>query len=300
MSKVTSPYYPPRARWYAPVFYFLGGVQRTVALDRIHLPPSVTWLGLCKCFLIPGFGFYLRGPRILGKTMTGVVALLFLIFIVWLGYPIANIAFGLMVSVHVSGVVYYCDSFLREWQFQWRILFTIATLMAVGFLIYSPLRNAIQNHLLMPMKIGGRVVVLVKSFAADKIQRGDWVGYMMSGYRFSNHMGNGIWGDNVKGFGPVLAVAGDNVQFSTNSFSINGITQPRLAHMPQSGSLVVAQNYWFIWPTLNQSGNWNPSENDLSRAMLELANVPESQLAGKPSIHWRPLKHWFWRKQTLP
>jgi hypothetical protein len=296
MSKVTSPYYPPRARWYSPVFYFFAAAQRSMALDRISLPPSVTWRGIGASFLIPGLGFYLRGPRILGKGMMGVCATLFLIFIIWLGYPIANVAFGLMVSTHVTGVVYYCDGFLRTWNFQWRIAFTVIILLAVGFLIYSPIRNTIQNHWLMPMRMGSRVVILVKS--ADKIQRGDWVSYIMPGYRFSNHMGNGIWGDSTMGFGPVLAVAGDNVQFSTNSFSVNGVAQPLLTDMPQSGSLIVAQNYWFIWPTLKQSGNWNPSENDLSRAMLELANVSESQLGDKPSMHWKPLKHWFLRKQT--
>jgi hypothetical protein len=298
MSKATSPYYPPRARWYASVFYLFGAVRRNIGLERIHLPPSITWPGLAACFLIPGFGFYLRGPRILGRAMMGVCALLFTIFIVWLGYPIANIACGLMVSTHVSGIAYYCDSFLRQWELQWRILFTVLALMAVGFLFYAPLRQAIQNHLLMPLRMGNRVVILVKSGTADKIQRGDWVGYMMPGYRFSNHMGNGILDDKTMGFGPVLAIGGDNVQFSTNSFSVNGVAHPPLPHMPQSGSLVVAQNYWFIWPILKQSGNWHPGEKELSDAMLELAAVPESQLTGKPPVHWRPLKYWFWRKQT--
>ncbi len=114
-------------------------------------------------------------------------------------------------------------------------------------------------------------------------------------------MGNGIWGgDNEMGFGPVLAVGGDNVQFSTNSLSVNSVAQPLLPHMPQSGSLVVAQNHWFIWPTLKQSGNWHPGEKELSDAMLELADVPENRLADDPPVHWKPLKHWFWRRQTLP
>ena len=133
MSKATSPYYPPRARWYSPAFYLLGAARRNVGLERIHLPPSVTWGGLCACFLIPGYGFYLRGPRLLGQAMFATCALLFLIFLVWLGYPVANLAFGLVVSIHVSGIGYYCDSFLRHWEFQWRIAFTVIALMAVGF-----------------------------------------------------------------------------------------------------------------------------------------------------------------------
>ena len=294
MSKVTSPYYPPRARWYAPVFYFFGSVRRTVALDRIHLPPSITWPGLFKCFLIPSYGFYLRGPRALGKNMMAICALLFLIFIAWLGHSAANIAFGMIVSIHVSGIVYYCDSFLREWTFGWRILFTIATLIGVGFLIYSPLRSAIQNHWLMPVQMNGRVIILEKSVSAAQIHRGDWVGYTLSGYRFSNHMGNGLWGGSQLGLGPVLAVAGDRVEFTATNFLVNGTPETPWPHMPTSGTVTVAPNHWLIWPTVSISGNWNAGENNISGAMLEMSDVPESQFIGKP------LKHWFWRKQILP
>jgi hypothetical protein len=294
MSKVTSSYYPPRARWYAPVFYFFNAVQRRIALDRIHLPPSVTWLGLCGCFLVPGFGFYLRGPRILGRLIMSVSALLFMIFIVWLGYPFANIAFGLMVSAHVSGIVYYCDGFLRQWEFMSRIGFTILALVGVGFSFYAPLRGFIQDHWLMPVQMNGHVIILAKAVSPDNIHRGDYVGYMLSGYRFSNHMGNGVMGDTHLGLGPVLAVAGDHVEFSSTNLLVNGVPQPLLPQMPHSGSLDVAQHCWFIWPTLNISGNWTVGADQISGAMLQLANVSENQYVGKP------LKHWFRRKQILP
>ena len=52
------------------------------------------------------------------------------------------------------------------------------------------------------------------------------------------------------GFGPVLAVPGDRVEFSTKAFSVNGVPQPLLPHMPAGGKLVVPENHWFIWPNL--------------------------------------------------
>src|ERR1700749_1551028 len=112
MSKATSPYYPPRARWYAPFFYLTGPVRRGLFLDRICIPDSVKLRWLAVSFLIPGSGVYLRGPRMWGlAAMAGILLLLF-IFIVRLGYPFANLAFGLGVSIHVSSRVYYCNPML--------------------------------------------------------------------------------------------------------------------------------------------------------------------------------------------
>src|ERR1700722_4150994 len=124
MSKLASPYYPPRARWYAPAFYAVNTVRRTIAMDRIYLPGSISWPGLALSFLVPGSGFYFRGPRIWGFTVMAACALLFSIFIVWFGYPLANLAFGMMISAHVSGIVYYCSPLLQQWDFTVRLLFT--------------------------------------------------------------------------------------------------------------------------------------------------------------------------------
>jgi hypothetical protein len=86
-------------------------------------------------------------------------------------------------------------------------------------------------------------------------------------------------------------VAGDNVEFSTKGFFVNGVLRPSLPNMPSSGSFVVAQNQWFIWPSYSVSGHGY--ESRVSSIMLKLANVSEDQYAGKP------FKRWFWRKQNL-
>jgi hypothetical protein len=107
-------------------------------------------------------------------------------------------------------------------------------------------------------------------------------------------MGQGVLNRTSLGLGSVLATAGDRVEFSTNSFTVNGVPQPFLPHMPTSGNLVVAENHWFIWPNIAISGNWNVGEADISSAMLQMASVPEKQFVGKP------FKRWFWREQILP
>jgi hypothetical protein len=293
MSKVISPYYPPRARWYKPVFKVLDSTRIAIAMDRLHLPSSVRWGGLLGSFLVPGLGFYLRGPRLWGKIAWAASAVLLLIFIVWLGYPAGNYAIGLLISLHTSSFIYYCNPILNDMQLMMRLLFTIAVLIVFMMLFYSPLRNAVQNHWLMPLESQGHVIIVAK-VSASSVHRGEWVAYRTSGYYFSNHGGHGFLDINQIGLGPVLAVAGDRVEFSTNCFFVNGLSQPLLAHMTHSGMVVVPQGDWFIWPNLTAQRDWGVGEDNISSAMLELANVSESQYVGKP------LSHWFWRKQILP
>jgi hypothetical protein len=293
MSKATSPYYPPRARWYAPVFYVANMVRRGIAMDRIYLPGEVTWPGLALSFLVPGLGFYLRGPRIWGKTVMAGCALLFFLFIIGFGYPYANFAFGMIISAHVSGIVYYCAPILQEWELRTRLLFTVLVLAGVGLSIYLPSRAAIQNHWLMPLRVNGQGVVVQKLASPKAVKRGDWIAYRLPArsegvleedWRMFAHSGVGL--------GPVLAVANDQVVFSNNVVIVNGVAQPLLPHMPTYGAITVPENFWFIWPGYSINGRGD--ERRITSMMLQLANVPENEFIG------RPLKRWFWRKQVLP
>jgi len=63
MNRVASSYYPPRARWYSPLLLLAGGVRRHLALDRIRLPAGVPFFRAVGSLVVPGLGFYLRGPR---------------------------------------------------------------------------------------------------------------------------------------------------------------------------------------------------------------------------------------------
>ena len=118
MNQDTSPYYPRRARWYSPVFYLGLAACHRLALDRIRLPREITVGGIILGFLIPGLAIYIRGPRFWGKIALSACAFLFLLFIVWLGYPFANFAFGLMLSIHVTGFLYYCGPYCWSGHFR--------------------------------------------------------------------------------------------------------------------------------------------------------------------------------------
>lgn len=286
-----SEYYPPRARWYSLLFYMGTAVRRRLALDRIHLPREMTFGGLVAGFLVPGLAVHIRGPRLWGKAALLGCGLLFLSFMVWFGYPAGNFAFGLLLSIHTTGLVYYCSPLLQQEQLRSRLFFTLLILMALGLVIYLPVRNAILQHWLVPLRINGQVVVVQRQFSADAIRRGDWIAYRLPG--------GGGWGEGAvhvrsgMGLGPVLAMAGNRVEFSTNAFMVNGIPHPLLPHMPNAGGLTVPEKHWFIWPNVGISGHGNVGEDRISSAMLQMATVSREQFVGKP------FKRWLWRRQIL-
>ncbi|HEY5069169.1 MAG TPA: hypothetical protein VII37_05265 [Candidatus Acidoferrum sp.] len=296
MNKYTSTYYPRRARWYGRIFYWGTAIRNRIAMDRIRMPNEMTVGGLIGSFVIPGLAVYLRGPRLWGQAALLACAFLFLFFIVWLGYPFGNYALGMLLSIHATGFVYYCGPYLLEKEFMFRIGFTIAVLIALGLMIYTPIRGAIQNHWLTPLRVKNHVVIVEKFASARGIKPGDWVMYSLNEASTGDAHGEGgaVWVREGVGWGPVLAMAGDRVTFSTNSFAVNGIEQPHRLHMPTSGELVIPEKQWFIWPDLGISGHGNAGEANISAVMLSLATVPESQFVGKP------FKRWFWREQVLP
>jgi hypothetical protein len=287
-----SPYYPPRARWYSRFLSFGGAIRRRLALDRIRLPREMALIGLVAGFLVPGLAVYIRGPRLWGKAALVSCGLLFLSFIVWFGHPAGNFALGLLLSIHISGFVYYCRPLLLGASFRSRLLFTLLTMMALGLLIYLPIRNVILQRWLVPLRVRGNVVIVQRLGAPHDIKRGDWVMYSQNdGETGDAHRGGAVWVRAGFGCGPVLAVAGDRVEFSTNAFRVNGEARPLLPHMPNSGTLTVPEKHWFIWPDFDIYEHGNIGEANISATMLQMATVSQTQFIGKP------FKRWLWRRQ---
>lgn len=217
-----SPFYPPRARWYSAFFYLGNAVRRRLALDRLTLPREILVSGLVMGFLVPGLAVVLRGPRIWGRAAMMASALLAMFYIVWLGYPAGNFAFGLLLSVHSTGFVYYCNPLLAREPFHSRIGFTILVLLGMMLLLYWPARSFVQNHFFTPLRMHGQVVVVQRFLPKRAVQRGDWVAYSPDENDVGeNYHGGTVWLRSGLCFAPVLAVAGDTVTFSTNGFAIN-------------------------------------------------------------------------------
>jgi len=264
MSKPSSSFYPPRARWYGCIFYFGNAVRHLLALDRIRLPAEINFRELAGSFFIPGLAVYLRGPHRWGRMAMSGCALLFLIFIVWLGYPAANFAFGLLLSIHTTGLVYYCSPWLIHEPFRSRMFFTIGTMLALGLLFYLPLRSAIQNHWLMPLRMGDRVMVVSVGTRPELLKRGDW-----AAFRTSADGGSEI---NEVGFvlGPVLGLGGDRVE-----------------------SVAVPEKHWLMRAEFVRHYTHDPF-GTRSGIVQQMVIVSREDFVG------RPFNRWFFRKQILP
>jgi hypothetical protein len=126
-----------------------------------------------------------------------------------------------------------------------------------------------------------------------QLQRGDWV--MCSFWTQAAgdpHNGGAVRLQAGISCGPVLALAGDRVEFSASSFFVNGVAQPLRPHMPTDGEMVVPEKHWFVWPDLDISGHGEVGEERISALMLQSAAVSQADYVGKP------FKHWFWRRQV--
>ncbi|MCO5050996.1 MAG: S26 family signal peptidase [Verrucomicrobiae bacterium] len=283
-----SSYYPPRAKWYSPLFQLGNGLRRHAHLDRLQLPGDLTWGIIFKGLWWPGLALWVQGEKRIGRILMLGGALLAAIFIVWLGYPIADTALGLLLAAHVTSLVFLCRPWLANRGFWVRTVFTLSVLFLVSLLIYLPLRNLLQTQVLRPLRYRGQVVVVQKITAPAAIHRGDWVAYELPILRSAHR---GVRFQPGLGLGPVLAVAGDRIEFTPNGLMVNGKIQSARAYMPQTGEMTVPKDHWFIWPDLATD---NRNRILLSEAMQELALVRQSNFIGKP------FHRWFGRKQLTP
>jgi hypothetical protein len=286
MAKSFSPYYPPRARWYSPLLGVGGALRLHLALDRVRLPPGPSVLGALGGLLVPGLGFWLRGPPWLGALAVGACLFLGLLFFAAIGYPAGNMAFGLLLSVHGTSVIYLFEPWFAGARFRTRIVGSMALLFGLGGLVYLPARNWMETRWLAPLRVQDRVVVVKKARARPIVKRNDLIAYSLPG-----NTDHAVYVEAGFGLGPVLAVAGDRVCFTKAVFEVNGAPRPRLAHMPETGELIVPEKHWFIWPEFAVSGHGGATEAALSAALLEIATISEEQFAGKP------FRRWFWRRQ---
>jgi hypothetical protein len=286
MPRPISPYYPPRAPWYAPLLYAGGRVRRSLALDRVRPASGVSWLGLLGGCVIPGLGVYLRGPRIYGLAALGLSATLFVVFLGELGRQLGNVAYGLLLAVHATSINYLLAPDLARLRFRYRLLFSMGSLIVLGTLVYLPAQNFVANNFLTPLRIKDRVVIVQKLPPHPTLRRGEWVAYEIR--ENGNH---NAWVVGGYALGPVLAVGGDRLRFNPSLLEVNGQPQPLRDNMPDSGELVIPGNGWFVWPNVDISGHGYVPANTLAQTLLAMATIDESQLVGKP------FKRWFWHRQ---
>jgi hypothetical protein len=288
----TASYYPPRARWYNRLLYNAGdSVRRYMHLQRLRtstrLPPAHLVLSL----LLPGLAFLLLGRRILGCLVVLAYCAAATVFVVKLGYPVADAGYGLLISLHATSIIFLEAQGLKESTLVVRLATGAATTFAVWGLVYAPLVTYAERHWFMPLRIGQRVFVVQCHVSPRSIQRGDWLAYRIAGDRFVGDREDGVYLGGGIGIDPVLALPGDRVRFASQAMFVNDQALPRAPHMPANGEFVVPEKVWFIWPSLGISMGGRVAEANISATMERTAMVSEKGIIG------RPFKRWFGRRQ---
>ncbi len=290
------PFYPPRARWWSRLFFPWYRFQRAVHLEKIHCPTGFSAGTTFLALLVPGLSFCVLGRRMLGLSILAIYCASVPVYIVRLGFTEGSFAYGLMLAAHATSVFYLLSHWLGQLEFGAKIGLALLSLSTVWLVLYFPLVNYIERHVAVPLLVRGQVVVMHPRLVTSKIKRGDQIMFDLKERQIGQaHGGNGaVWLRAGVGWGPVLALPGDQILFSTNSFVVNGIGHPLLEHMPASGEILVPTNRWFVWPEFGITSHGNVSEANISALIMQLATVSATQMTG------RPYPAWFWRNQKLP
>ena len=265
--------------------------RRSLHLEHLSLPRfaiSISTRQVLLCLLVPGFSFYHAGwPRI-AAAFAGAWVVAGLVFLLWLGHTAASIAFGLMMSVHVSSVLHFLNRVAPSSSVWRRLALSLLVLFVMGQLIYRTGLDWFQNHLFMPLDVNGKIYVINPRVRPAALHAGDWLAFHLDST--VGHGGVRIREGYV--LDRVLAGPGDVVEFSRESVLINGTAHTPLPFMPSRGARTMAEKTWLVWPSLRTVQRNNVSQDDIASTVLQMAQVHHEQMIGKP------YRRWFWRDQT--
>lgn len=291
MSSHSSPYDPPRAKGFGRLRQVKYRLRRPFYSVPFDLPVHF-WSALAGA-ITPGYGFQLVGYRTVSWITRAVYGAAALFLLVRLGYPSANYAFVLMISLHAVSVLMVIRRYFPVETFASRIWQSAGILVAI-IGTYAAGQMAL-GMAITPVRYGGKVFVVNRLVSAKAMAQGDIVAFRMGSNRswFDDGGAHGtVILEGGYGFGDIMGTAGDQITFTKDALWVNGKAQPRRARMPEHGSLVLAENDWFIWPDFAISSHGQAAEEFQANEMLgRLGVVEKRQFVGKV------FRHWFWRKQ---
>ena len=270
----------------------LTGARREWGGGWIEREVGLPFLRCLAALLLPGYALSGTWCSRIRRGWWIAYLTCFAIALVGLGHATANVAFGLMVGLHASAALaLLARSGLRPtgWRAPWM---TLGVLVAVILSVYWPLSSLVAGRVLMPLRSVKGVVVVNCAVRSVSVQRGETIAYRIPET-------SGIWtheGVYLRagfGLGPVLAVAGDRVEFGPEHLWVNGAALPRLGNMPTAGELRVKPGHWFIWPSVDRQGR-DVGGDAIPATLMRVASVPQSDLIG------RPFNRWFGRQQPVP
>ncbi|MEI6715090.1 MAG: hypothetical protein WCO60_15125 [Verrucomicrobiota bacterium] len=244
--------------------------------------------------LIPGLRLLDAGYYPAGRLVWWTWLSLSLIALVWIGRPLGNTAYALMISLHASSLIFLLTSQSPQQRILRRILQPLLIVLLLAQVIYPLAGYPIRHYWLLPLALNGKHILINRLDGADSIKRGDYVAY-----KIDERNRAGILRIGGYAFEKIIAGPSDRIVFETQTFTVNGESFPTIRGMPQRGSRVVPEGSWFIWPTesfqINRGGHdpFNIGENGfLEKLLLGLAIVPNTNIIGKP------FNNWLWHPPT--
>jgi hypothetical protein len=90
----------------------------------------------------------------------------------------------------------------------------------------------------------------------------------------------------------LLAEPGDRVEFRPGEYAVNGSIAPSLPLMPATGSVVLSEKTWMLWPEMRRVSAYGGGAA-IPEIVLQLSIISHEQFVGVP------FRRWFWRQQTL-
>ena len=239
---------------------------------------------------LPGFAFFALRRRGLAWMFATGYAMAALLFVAALGYSVGSVAYGTMISLHTTSIVFLEGLWLKDSPFRIRLAAALCTLVAVWALLYAPAAGYLQRHWLMPLRLANRVFIVHRSSPAS-IRRGDLVGYELQDRNVFSHLERRIMVQSGLALDRVLACPGDKVRFAGKQLFVNEQPVPAPADLPSAGGFVVPEKTWFIWPQFAIQGHGVPA-TEVQSAIQDAALVSVNQIIGKP------FKSWFGRRQS--
>lgn len=288
MPKPNSPFYPPRAPWYAPA---REAGHAALAVTGVHRIPTPAGIGVGRFLaglVLPGYAFAIHGRRRIGRELLVLWLALFVLGIVFLGLPSASLFFGLAISVHATSVIHLMGPWLRQTTLGHRFAGGAAAVAGLILFVYLPLQALTSHFFFTPIHHLEDTVVLRPTRNPAGIRRGDWIAYQMDFTRLGAMVFQG-----GMSLGPVMGFPGETVQFHPGYLVINGKTYPREPSMPTHGDVAVPESTWFVWPRLRNVRTIGVDAETIQASIVSQSIVPQSQIRG------RPFARWFHRQQLL-
>ena len=170
MNGPSSPFYPPRARWYSRWLGRLECLFPSLQPRVVFAGPQFGWKGWLAGAVVPGAGFWLIGRPVLARWCFLGHLFLVTLGIAAAGFPLGAGALAFAAGIHAAGLVCLVH---RAAVDRTRLL-RIGSLLA-PLLVYFQACLLVGEHLFLPLDVGGQVIVVSRLTVPEDVRIGDFV-----------------------------------------------------------------------------------------------------------------------------